>query len=93
MAPELFEKKAYSEKVDLFAFGTLMWEVLVRKIPYDGIEVVDIKKKVTNNESIYCPSKLVSDDLAKLIHLCRDVDTSKRPSFDEITQQLFSKLT
>lgn len=28
MAPELFQKKSYDEKVDVFAFGTLLWELV-----------------------------------------------------------------
>jgi len=27
MAPELFQKKGYDEKVDVWAFGTLLWEI------------------------------------------------------------------
>jgi hypothetical protein len=28
MAPELFMKKSYDLKVDVFAFGTLLWELV-----------------------------------------------------------------
>jgi serine/threonine protein kinase len=30
MAPELFNKKNFDEKVDVFAFGTLLWELVSR---------------------------------------------------------------
>lgn len=30
MAPELFQKKSYDEKVDVFAFGTMLWELATR---------------------------------------------------------------
>jgi hypothetical protein len=36
MAPELFQKKAYSYKIDTFAFGTLLWEIFKREVPYEG---------------------------------------------------------
>ena len=32
MAPELFQKRRYDEKVDVFAFGTLLWELVERKV-------------------------------------------------------------
>ena len=48
MAPELYLKKAYDEKVDIFAFGTLIWEIMARKIPYDGYEISEIKTKCLN---------------------------------------------
>lgn len=46
MAPELFQKKSYDEKVDVFAFGTLLWELVARDVPYEGLEPADIKEKV-----------------------------------------------
>lgn len=46
MAPELFKKKSYDEKVDVFAFGTLLWELVCREVPYDGLDPSDIKDKV-----------------------------------------------
>ena len=42
MAPELFMKKAYNETVDQWAFGTLLWELFVREVPFDGLEPADI---------------------------------------------------
>ena len=43
MAPELFAKRQYDEGVDTFAFGTLLWELVWREVPYDGCEPQDIK--------------------------------------------------
>ena len=42
MAPELFQKKGYDEKVDVFAFGTLVWEIYAQELPFDGLEPSDI---------------------------------------------------
>jgi serine/threonine protein kinase len=43
MAPELFQKRQYDESVDVFAFGCLLWELVQREVPYDGLDVADIK--------------------------------------------------
>lgn len=43
MAPELFQKRQYDDKVDVFAFGTLLWEIFNREVPYDGLDPIDIK--------------------------------------------------
>lgn len=87
MAPELFEKKAYDEKVDVFAFGTVMWEVLVRKVPYEGFEVSDIKKRTMLGEDMFIP-KTVNPELGKLINSCRAVNPESRPTFKEIVEKL-----
>ena len=55
MAPELFQKKSYDEKVDVFAFGTLLWELVCREVPYDGLDPVDIKEKVMSEEVLKVP--------------------------------------
>lgn len=50
MAPELFQKRQYDHKVDVFAFGCLLWELVCREVPYDGLEPIDIKRMVEKNE-------------------------------------------
>ena len=83
MAPELFNKTSYSEKVDVFAFGTLLWEIICREIPYNGLDPLDIKEQVVAGEPLPIPYN-VNKTVASLIHDCRSVDPSKRPSFDYI---------
>lgn len=84
MAPELYLKRAYDEKVDVFAFGTLVWEVLVRKIPYEGLESQEIRQRVTAGDALYIPRSVENSMLSKVIEKCRDPNASKRPSFEEI---------
>jgi sterile alpha motif and leucine zipper-containing kinase AZK len=91
MAPELFQKKAYDEKIDIFSFGTLVWEILVRKVPYEGLEVSEIKLRITNDEQIFVP-KTVNSELANIIHSCRTFDPLKRPSFQELLTLNFNIL-
>jgi serine/threonine protein kinase len=90
MAPELYMKKAYDEKIDIFAFGTMMWEILVRKIPYEGYEVSEIKSKILSEEKLFLP-KNISIDLCNIIHNCRLLDPAKRPSFSELANINFNK--
>jgi hypothetical protein len=67
--------------VDVFAFGTLLWEVMQREVPYDGLDPVDIKGKVEKEE----PLKSVGHPgLNQLIAECRQVNFAERPSFESI---------
>ena len=52
MAPELFAKRAYDEKVDVFAYGTLLWETLERMVPFDGFEPGEIRTKIETGEQL-----------------------------------------
>ena len=85
MAPELFDRKFYDEKVDVFAFGTVLWEIYTQKIPYTNCEAVEIKQKVTKGDELYC-SSIVPKQIANLIQKCRCVKASDRPSFEEIVK-------
>lgn len=83
MAPELFQKSVYDEKVDIYAFGTLVWEIMARKIPLDGLEVSDIKSRCLNDEKLPMP-KAFTNDMIDVINACRSLDPNKRPTFDEL---------
>ena len=83
MAPELFDRKFYDDKIDVFAFGTVLWEIYTQKIPYANCDSMEIKQKVTKGEELYC-SSIVPKQIASLIQKCRSVKASDRPSFAEI---------
>ena len=83
MAPELFDRKFYDDKVDVFAFGTVIWEIYTQKIPYANCDAMEIKQKVTKGEELYC-SSIVPKQIANLIQKCRAVKASDRPTFEQI---------
>ena len=57
MAPELLQRTGYSHKVDVYAFGVLLWEVIQRSMPYQSWIPIDIKdfvsRSVSSNASYY----------------------------------------
>ena len=83
MAPELFQKRQYDEKVDIFAFGTLLWELVNRAVPFDGFEPAEIRQKVESGEALRADYRL-DQRLTQLINDCRHVQPANRPSFAEI---------
>merc|ERR1719161_1488576 len=46
MAPELFAKRRYTEAVDVFAFGVVVWEAAAGEIPHANLEAEDIYRRV-----------------------------------------------
>ena len=83
MAPELFDRKYYDEKIDVFAFGTVVWEIYTQKIPYFNCEALEIKQKVTKGEELIC-SSIVPKNIANLIEKCGKMKASERPSFKDM---------
>ena len=75
MAPELFQKRAYDESVDVFAFGSLLWEIVNREVPYDGLDPQDIASKVIKGEKLKDHElSMVDPRLSDIVSSCREVD-------------------
>jgi WNK lysine deficient protein kinase len=48
MAPEMYEEKGYSEKVDIYAFGMCLLEMMTGEYPYSECKnAAQVYRKVT----------------------------------------------
>jgi serine/threonine protein kinase len=86
MAPEVFARKTYNEKVDIFAFGCIAWEIFAGEVPYDGLEGEDIAKRVLKGDKL--PSIKIPSRINEIVNQCRQVDPNARPSAEELYQSL-----
>ena len=85
-APEIFLQKELTDKVDIYALGVLIWEILTCRVPFDGYSAAKIKTKVTNKESLDCRS--IEFKYRKLVESCLEYDSKKRPSSSEVVELL-----
>ena len=46
MAPEVIQSRPYNEKVDMYGFGVIMWQVATGGSPYQGFGRLDITTRV-----------------------------------------------
>ncbi|WCJ29693.1 Protein kinase superfamily protein with octicosapeptide/Phox/Bem1p domain [Euphorbia peplus] len=90
MAPELLnsESKMVTEKVDVFSFGIVMWELLTGEEPYSNLrseEIISGIMKGTLRLEIpsWCDPRWRS-----LMERCWSSDPACRPSFSEIAKEL-----
>lgn len=88
MAPELLGgSSTYDEKIDVYAYGILLWEILAKKLPYENIDQSTIIAEVLVNN---IRPKIPVDSPGPLIDLmqsCWQRDPTKRPSFTEILKK------
>jgi len=56
-------KKSYDQSVDIFALGTLLYEVYTGEIPYYGMDPVDIKEKILKDSSLSSKGNLSKEVL------------------------------
>ncbi|XP_020094557.1 uncharacterized protein LOC109714365 [Ananas comosus] len=92
MAPELLNGSSnkVSEKVDVFSFGIVMWEILTGDEPYANMHYGAIIGGIVNN-TLRPPVPATCDlEWRKLMELCWAPDPAQRPSFTEIASRLRS---
>ena len=84
MAIEMFDEDKYDEKVDIYAFGMCLLEMITMEPPYkecvNKIQIYNKKKECILPESL---EKVYNKELKSLITKLLD-EKSKRPSSDEI---------
>lgn len=71
MAPEMYEEKGYSEKVDIYAFGMSLLEMVTGEYPYNECKnAAQIYKKVTLGIKPECLGRVGDPDVLDLINSC-----------------------
>jgi serine/threonine protein kinase len=88
MAPEVVESLPYNEKVDVYAFGLLLWEMLQYRRVFEGMSVGEFYERVVNGGSRPPLDSAWPVELRKLISLCWHPDVDKRPDFHVISTRL-----
>ncbi|KAJ9562712.1 hypothetical protein OSB04_007872 [Centaurea solstitialis] len=90
MAPELLNggSNKVSEKVDVFSFGIVLWEILTREEPYANMHYGAIIGGIVNNSLRPTIPSDCDPEWRRLMEQCWSPDPMVRPSFTEITNQL-----
>jgi serine/threonine protein kinase len=88
MAPELLDGAGYyDEKVDVYAFGVLLWEMVTARVPFDGMDPRRVLVHVLRHDARMSLAG-VPGALAALIARCWDRAPDARPSFAEIVREI-----
>eukprot|EP00536_Pseudo-nitzschia_multiseries_P002823 jgi/Psemu1/294978/fgenesh1_pm.39_\ len=90
MAPEVLANRNYDEKADVYSFGIIVWELLSRECPYEGMTAIQCALAVLNRDKRPEIPKWCPPGLHALIKSCTKKNPSERPSFAEIIVALDS---
>jgi len=92
MAPEVLSGQGYDEKVDVYSYGICLFELITRRIPYDGsgLEPVSIAVAVSKGRrpDTGCIPQDCPADLRFTMECCWAQRPSGRPGFDTILETL-----
>ncbi|KAL5550630.1 hypothetical protein UlMin_000806 [Ulmus minor] len=100
MAPELYstvtlrrgEKKHYNNKVDVYSFGIVLWELLTNRMPFEGMSNLQAAYAAAFKQERPSLPEDISPDLAFIMQSCWVEDSNMRPSFSQIVRMLNSFL-
>jgi len=90
-APEIFDGSHYTEKADVFSYAVILWELVFRKKPWEGIHSMKVIQMVGSGKRLALtnvPSDTPSDIL-ELMKLCWSHEPAQRPSFPQIIEQFY----
>nr|BBF89702.1 putative EDR1 [Oryza sativa f. spontanea] len=88
MAPEVLRNEPSNEKSDVYSYGVILWEIATQKIPWDNLNTMQVVGAVGfMDHRLDIPSD-VDPHWASMIESCWDSDPQRRPSFQELLDQL-----
>jgi serine/threonine protein kinase len=87
-APEVFKEEQYTEKVDVFSFGVMLYEIVTgRRIYPTAGDFPTLRERVTQGKMPLIPSE-VAPFVSNLISSCWSLEADERPTFGDILCRL-----
>jgi serine/threonine protein kinase len=94
-APEVIRNEPHNEKCDVYSFGVVAWEVITRRIPFAGLQPMQVLVAVAFqglclSMPLVPAGKQHEDKRAyvQLVNRCLQEQPQKRPSMAEVYQEL-----
>jgi tRNA A-37 threonylcarbamoyl transferase component Bud32 len=86
-APEISNNKPYTKSVDVYNFGTVLFELATARLPHDELADVEAAYCTSRGLTPALPEHLPSR-LRKLISQCWDLEPALRPPFKTVLFEL-----
>ncbi|KAL0347929.1 UNVERIFIED_CONTAM: Serine/threonine-protein kinase EDR1 [Sesamum angustifolium] len=88
MAPEVLRNEPSNEKCDVYSFGVILWELATLKLPWSGMNPMQVVGAVGfQNRRLDIP-KEVDPLVARIIWECWQTDPNLRPLFAQLSVAL-----
>ena len=88
MAPEVAMRQIYCEKVDVYSYGIMLWQMASDKTPFKGLSRDEFMARVVVGGERPRIGVLWPKRFIKLLKSCWHSNSKKRPSFEEVLNQI-----
>lgn len=90
MAPEVYTGSTYDEKVDVYSYAMILFEIICREIPFEEEEAAAIGQLTVKGErpDLEAVPPDCPDELKDIMIRCWEHAPADRPSFDTIVTNL-----
>jgi len=86
MAPEIIKNAKYNDKVDLWSFGIMMFQLLAGRLPFAARTHLDLLRKIERN-AVLLPHRIkVSGECEDLLYSLLQKDPLKRLDWDDFLE-------
>lgn len=86
-APEVLKHERYSEKVDLFSYGTVLWELYTRSPVFDRQPQLMVYKAVIDG-AMPSVDDACNEEYRAIMQDCWSQDPQKRPTFQQVITRM-----
>ncbi|CAL5011057.1 unnamed protein product [Urochloa humidicola] len=88
MAPEMIQHRPYNQKVDVYSFGIVLWELVTGSVPFANMTAVQAAFAVVNKGVRPTIPHDCLPALGEIMTRCWDANPEVRPPFTEIVRML-----
>lgn len=88
MAPEVIREKYFQQASDVYALGTVLWEIVARQLPFEDETQPAIRAKILSGYQHPIPEDIQVTPMAFIIERCWCGDPSQRPTAMEVAVYL-----
>ena len=83
-SPEIFHGEPYNQKVDVWALGCIIYEMVTKKLAFSGSNEEQIKSKIVNGYIPKIPENSISKEIIEIYDRCMKQKQTDRPTIAEL---------